>query len=552
MDDSEGISDERYNLEMLIYFAVSYETIALALLDMGWIADGISDTEAGAMRGIAKTGVAVGESVIALTWIADGISSYSEVGVIFYLARIASQSATVAEMVIALPWVADGISDSEWWAIFSLTLIAESSVAVAESVIALPWVADGISDNEQRAISKMRGIAKSNATVAEMVIALPWVADGISDGEADFIKGLGLMPQSIQAATERIVALPWVADGVSDSEASFTMGLNYIARADADAALQVMDMPFLQTPEAADMAALDTLAVIAYNDEDRLADVLSRPMLKDCITDDEAPIVSMLNSNPDLVDKLLDPNARIIERRTVELSLAGEVDHLVIVRTSPGARRSMDILENAVREAENLMGEPLPTRYVGVLFWDVFGDSSSPVGINYGSHIALLPEYDADDGSYAAGISPRLIAHEVAHYYWRGGAGWLVEGMAELMASAIENRRVGTPVNITMPPCKFARSIMDLEALPSEQPWTCSYSLGERLFVSLLRTLGEDAFWDSARNLYVSSRAPYGLSRAHWLYYMSLGLLDSANIEEVRQAFGADASDVIARWYGGR
>ena len=482
MDDSEGFDSERDALERMIHFAVSYETIALALLDMGWFADGISDTEGLGIRNlsaVAGVSATTAESVIALPWVADGISSYIEADVIIYLFNIAARSG-----------------------------------AVAESVIALPWVADGISVTEEGFIGT-------------------------------------LVP--MRAAAERIVALPWVADGVSDSEASFAIGLGYIARADADAALQVMDMPFLQTPEAADMAALDTLAVIAVNDEDQLADVLSRPMLKDGITDDEAPIVSMLGWNQDINDKLLDPDTRTVERRTVDLPLAGEVD-LVIVRTRPRARRSMDILENAVREAENLMGEPLPTRYVGVLFGDVFGDSSSAVGINYGSHIAILPEYDADDGSYAAGAFPSVIAHEIAHYYWSDSAVWLAEGMAELMASAIENRRVGTPISFTRRPCEFARSIKELEALTdSGQRWRCSYPLGEGLFVSLLRTLGEYAFWDSARNLYASSRAPYALSQARWLHYKLADLLDPpAGIDEVYEAFGENVAIVIRRWYEGK
>ena len=472
--------------------------------------------------------------------------------VIGYLREMARRStADLAEIIIALPWVADGVSDSEVRGIFYLL-----STDIAESVIALPWLADGISDIEAEAIAQLN--AQLNLIpfddLAESVIAMPWLADGISDGEADFINGLGGLSYVSRSAAERIVALPWVADGVSDREAGITMALAYIANADVDAALQVMDMPFLQTPEAADMAALDTLALIAFNDKDLLADVLSRPMLKDGITDDEAPIVSMLYETlayaPDRVDSLLDPDKTTVERRAVELPLAGEVD-LVIVRAYPGAKRSMDLLENAVREAENLMGEPLPTRYVGLLYENALPPEAA--GTNVVRHMTIRPEYDEDGGS----ASPRIIAHEVAHYYWGGNAGWLDEGMAELMDKAIENRRVGTPINpisVTDDLCEFARTIKESEALTdSGQRWRCSYPLGEGLFVSLLRTLGEDAFWEGARNLYASSRDPFGLSNARRMYYAIRRLLDDpAGIEEVRQAFGPEASDVIARWYGGR
>ena len=290
-----------------------------------------------------------------------------------------------------------------------------------------------------------------------------------------------------------------------------------------------MNMPFLQTPEAADVAALRSLLGLT---EDQLADVLSRPMLKDGITDDEAPIVSMLYQTlkhaPDRVDWLLDPDKATVERRTVELPLAGEVE-LAIVRTRPGVKQSMDLLENAVREAENLMGEPFPTRYVGLLFENAFNPLVT--GSHFGTIMALSPEYDAGEGA------PLSIAHETAHYYWIWNTFWIDEGMAELMKLAVENRRVGTPItpiDFTNNLCKFAQNLKELEDLatePGEDAFICNYSLGRGLFVHLLRTLGEDAFWEGARRLYAAS--------------------GDAGIEEVRQAFGPEASDVIARWYEG-
>ena len=367
------------------------------------------------------------------------------------------------------------------------------------------------------------------------------------DGEADFIGRLSAIAIQGEATTvESVIALPWVADGVSNSDLDAVFYLLWISATDADAAARVADMPFLQTLEESDLMALYSLSDTASS-ADRLADMLSRPMLKDCITDDETLIVSLLRGfNSHLFDKLLDPDATTIERRTVELPLAGEAE-LAIVRTRPGSMLSMDLLENAVREAESLMGEPLPARHravhpafatgtreplarsVALLFENpAFGPFN---GVNnLGNHIVIHPNHDAD---------ARLIAHEVAHYYWLGSADWIDEGMAELTASAIENRRVGTPVNFANQPCVVARSLKAWEELApgrrKANPY-CPHSLGERLFVSLLRTLGEDAFWEGARKLYAASLDADG----------------DAGIEEVRQSFGADADEVIDRWYEGR
>ena len=149
--------------------------------------------------------------------------------------------------------------------------------------------------------------------------------------------------------------------------------------------------------------------------------------------------------------------------------------------------------------------------------------------------MAIRPEYDVDGVS----ASPRLIAHEVAHYYWRGNADWIDEGMAELMELAVENRRVGTPINpidVTDVRCEFIRNIKELEEVAPEQgedAFRCNYAFGRGLFVHLLRALGEDAFWEGARNLYAASLDKY------------------AGIEEVRQAF-PEAGILIKRWYEGR
>ena len=65
----------------------------------------------------------------------------------------------------------------------------------------------------------------------------------------------------------------------------------------------------------------------------------------------------------------------------------------------------------------------LPTNYVGLLYENAVLDSYA--GTNYGTHVAILPKYDVDDGSYEAVSVGRVIAHEVAHYYWSGNKDWV-------------------------------------------------------------------------------------------------------------------------------
>ena len=305
--------------------------------------------------------------------------------------RLIANKPDLADAIGALGWVADGVDDSERYALLRLIQIAASNETTARALLAMEWVADEPSDDELSTLGRFEILSRDGSDAAIKALALPWVADGISRAEASVIRSMGSIAYRSAAAAEIVIALHWVADSVSDTEADAVYNLSGM---DVDAAIRVMDMPFLQTLEGADMAALDSLGLM---DADQLADILSRPMLKDGITDDEAPIVSMLygalEDAPDLVDTLLAPEATIVERRTVDLPLAGEVE-LAIVRTRPGARRSIGLLENAVREAENLMGEPLPTRYVGLLYEDVLGPWA---GANFGTHIAIGTRYDVDE-----------------------------------------------------------------------------------------------------------------------------------------------------------
>ena len=494
------------------------------------------------------------DAIGAFGWVADGVSD-AERGALERILVIAAFYEPTARALLGMAWVADGLSDGELEALNSLQYLSDERADAAETLLSMAWIADGVSETERKAANGIANLGTGGADAAVDALALSWVADGVSDDEADVLDRLGFTARRSAAAAESVIALSWIADdGVSDSDLNAVRSLSFIAQTDEDAAARVADMPFLQTLEAADEAALDSLADIAYFAEDRLADTLSRPMLQDGVTDDEAPIVSMLFKTlkwaPEVVDTLLDPDSTTVERRTVDLPLAGEVE-LVIVRTRPGARRSMDLLENAVREAENLMGAPLPTRYVGLLYEDAV-HASFVAGSFFGTHIAIRPEYDADDGSLAAGFAAHIIAHEVAHYYWSSNADWIDEGMADMMASAIENRRVGAPLNVTNAPCPFARSVEALEALAPEKgddAFVCNYSIGERLFISLLRTLGEDVFWDGARGLYAKSRALNENAAAS--SSSSPSETAGAGIADVRQAFGADADGAIARWHEG-
>ena len=425
---------------------------------------------------------------------------------------------------------------------------------VASSVVALSWMQDGIEEIEVKTIEELSYIAYDHVGLASSVVDLSWVQDGITGVEAEAIDLFSGFNDAEVALS--VVALEWVQEGIGEQEARALEELSFLSRKNEGQASRIVDMPFLETLEPPDVSALESLVDMAWFRQADYQRVLSHSTFSDGITDDWAKIVATLygvsKNNSDLVDTLLDPDRVTLEERVIELPLTGET-HLAIIRTGPGAERSMDLLEHAVRQAEEYMTTSFPTGYVGWLF----GDAVIPTfaGTNFGTHIASLAKYDVDDGNDDAEFTSTHIAHEVAHYFWNGNSDWVDEGASDFMAYASENARTGRPVEVTNYPCAYARTITQLENLDTsseegaDSPYSCNYALGERLFVDLYRNLGEDAFWQGLRNLYRMSQVEDGDDSDE-----DTGV----GIEHVKTAFkgveGVDDSlvDIItARWYDG-
>ena len=518
--------------------------VASAVASLGWLQDGIDDVEVKTIEElsyIANKDTGVGLSVVSLGWVQDGVEGV-EAGAIDWMNNFGD--AEVASSVVSLGWVQDGIEEVEADAIDWMSNFGDAEVASA--VVSLGWVQDGIEELEVKTIEELSYIANKDTGVGLSVVALDWVRDGVDDVEAGAIDWMNNFGDAEVASA--VVSLGWLQDSVNGAEAALIEDFGSIAGNDAGAALQIVGMPFIETIEPPDISAMASLRQLAAFKPETFVRVMSHAALLDGISNEIAPIVATLNgvagTNPGLIDVLLDSSKVLLERRTITLPLSGDVI-LFIIRTSPGTERSMDLLEHSVRSVEEYMGAPLPTNYVGLLYENAVPESFA--GANFGTHIAILPNFDVDDGTTDAEFAGSNIAHEVAHYYWSGNADWVDEGAANFMASIVEEDRTGRSIDAN-PPCPHARNIAELERLDIAEDgieFGCNYSLGERLFLDLNRTLGDTQFRQGFRELYIASAArddtdDYGSA--------------SIGIGHVMQAFvlGEEATNaVIARWYEG-
>ena len=506
----DGIEElEVKTIEELSYIANKDTGVGLSVVALDWVQDGVDDGEAGAIDRMSNFGDAeVASAVVSLSWMQDGIDDV-EVKTIEELSYIANKDTGVGLSVVALDWVQDGIDDVEAGAIDWMSNFGDAEVASA--VVSLSWVQDGIDDVEVKTIEELSYIANKDTGVGLSIVALDWVQDGIEELEVKTIEDVHYIAYENAEVASAVVWLSWVQDSVNGAEAALIEDFGSIAGNDAGAALQIVGMPFIETIEPPDISAMASLRQLAAFKPETFVRVMSHAALLDGISNDTAPIVATLNgvagTNPGLIDVLLDSSKVLLERRTITLPLSGDVI-LFIIRTSPGAGRSMDLLEHSVRSVEEYVGAPLPTNYVGLLYANAVHGSFA--GTNSGTHITILPDYDVSDGTEEAEFASFAIAHEVAHYYWSGNADWVDEGAADFMASIVERDRTGRPINATSSPCAHARNIVELESLKITQDsieYGCNYSLGERLFLDLNRTLGDTQFRQGFRELYIASAA---------------------------------------------
>lgn len=548
---ADGIEEsERAGLQELIWLADN-STVFRTLIARPWVEDGLSQLELSVIEridGIAYYDVALAQRVANLPWVVDGIEQ-PEPDVVDSLWTIATSDAELPSQIIALPWVADGVSQTEADVVRYFDYISRDDVGLAEKISTLEWVADEITQEEASAMSNLTYVADYDVVLAARLVEMPWIKDDLDDAERSVIEVLQWIASEDTASATRIVQKSWIADGVSPDDLQVVDNLSHIGYEDRSLAQLIVAMPFLDTLQPSDAAAVQSLASLAWYDVRALREVLAHPTLSKGITNEWAPIVATLyhanESAPALVDVLLDPDQVTQEWRTLVLPQSGVVD-LVIIRTGPGAERSMDLLEHSVRSAEEFMSAPLPLNYVGLLFGDAAIGFSG--GTNYGTHIVVLPEYDADDGSRAADYAARIIAHEVSHYYWSGNPDWLNEGLAELMAAVSEHARTGAAVGIDYDYCPDADNIALLDRMDAawiSYDYECNYALGGGLFVDLYRELGDRAFREALLWLYQMSRVDDDA-------YPNDGT--PVGIRQIESTFGADNAVVgaaIDRWYHG-
>ena len=330
--------------------------------------------------------------------------------------------------------------------------------------------------------------------------------------EFDSLREVSALHREMPERERQIRELPWIADGLLYTEHRAAQGLVYLAKHGGDYFPKFMEHTWVT--EGRNKPAMESFGGLANWHQETFQKVVKHPSVRDGISDEESKTVATFLSaawyNPDLLEHLLDPEKVTVEERIVDLPLAGPVS-LTIVRTKPGATRSMDLLETAVRTVEDFMSVPFPRQQVVYLFEDAMQPGGS--GDNFYTFMVSQPYFDGYN--YNPEWTLPHIAHEVSHYYWMGRdiggtERWVSEGAATFIEGIQAHTLTGWPLQPQRRPCVHADSIAELETLRPiglQTPgYGCYYSLGERLFHGLYKALGETEFQSGFRRLYLLSR----------------------------------------------
>ena len=552
-------------------------------------------------------------AIWSLPWVADGVHSVPESDVLSVhqevarfeksivhdLVTAAQRSREYFAALIAKPWLRDDflpvdhnlvsrldqvlfwnreaalriinmpfLDDADWEDNGILNTILELRWEDREAIIWIidhPLLADGIQDGHFAIVTGVV-LARRYPESYALLQNLPWVGDGISAEESLPYRALtGLLEQreaSIELFAQALLK-PWVQDGLSPVE-TYTIGrlrsLSRDVHGDGEVpGLRIINMPFLDSVNGVDHSAVAALTLWYSRYGAEAFDMfLDHPTLSGGITDEHAILVSMTgaiykneSSAQQILHSLLDTSNITIERRVVQLPITGDVT-LAVVYLTPGAQHpTMDILERLARHHEELMGtaffdETLRVEYIGLLVADALPNRG---GLLNGI-VNVDPGHEADEA---------LIAHELAHMYWKAAPLWLREGAATFMEyHAFE----GTP---SPPQCPVVDNLNGIDKLYGEWEVTgqepedlvliglnnCEYWLGWGLFHDLYDALGATSFRSGFARLFERTRTTtlesFCLGVEYGICYVRAAFVDEADSEQA----AAIAERIIDHWYDG-
>ena len=491
-------------------------------------------------------------AMVGKSWTQDAMT-YWELEATFPLLDLVGRDKEEALRILEMPFL-DTVERRDALLLRIMLSLRREDPAGLKELLDRPELTGGITDDSRATVALLL-LELQDPEAATAIGGLAWVQDGIADTEEDAFLAMYRMTQEApKTFINSVLSKSWALDGLTVDERYVIDRLTDLslgAKANRSPALDLLEMPFLESVDAVDAAAMDDLVKLWMGDYGVSSHLfLSHPNVRDGITDEEAAVIALSirwvgHRRPALVNTVMDPERITLDKRVISLPLAGEIT-LAVVHIGNLTFTTLDLLEYSIRTQEEFMGVPFPSRFAGILVADV-----DPHSGGLGS---ALGRFTINPG-YKDNIGP--IAHETGHTYWVGNSSWIDEGGASLMEMITRNALYGTSMGPPFARCAIADNIKEFDEVLSDPTVTrdkiygsgCPYSLGQGLFLELYQELGRETFRQGFRRLYLKLD-----SREH---------IACTGLEEgvcyVKAAFVNDAAPgavtiaepIIDRWYYG-
>ena len=451
---------------------------------------------------------------------------------------------TLTELAMAAAWYQDGLSGSEHQALRTLQGIDTSNPQFIEKMSTWAWVFDSdMLGDEERVIWHIADLGARVPKFASNIVALPWIADGIETWERRAVSSLNTAARNnLDFATELATA-PWVVDGLTLVESEYGIvqlellaGGSFIPIGSPELARRVMGLiPY--PPKEVDFFLVYSMRDIALYNPEGLERLFRKPWFLDGLDEKERIYLIAAGGTRLDADQLF--KTYTIASSTIDLPLAGVVDLWVVHRQSDRIGRvALANLERAVQDNEQFWGIPFPVD--SVILTTLTGPFSKNIHLRH--VIQIRPD----------SVSPIVIHHEIAHYYFRTGPTWLDEGGATYIEEFFVATRGSVRREAVPNTCRQGgvKNLQDLVELDSGPVWNrCRYPMGLNFLVTLRKTMGNEAWLSALRTIYLE----FGYER---LFSISVPDIEDevvyrAFMEHTPQNLKNEVRDVFRRLHGG-
>ncbi len=513
-------------LEGFEEIASEHEDIALHILGMSFL-DTVEVTDVPTievLQEFAPYGTTLLTGLAHTPWVTDGLDE-TEQEMVNRLSRIVGSEdefgLRLASQVVNSGWFTDGINWDEAWTMHVLVTVVNEYRQVLPAILEFHWAFDeDLTISEKNTVTRVRDLELFNPGSGVLLVELPWLYDDINNIEDDALGYIRHLAEFNTGVDAQLIGLPWISEEIGYAELNELRGLGNVlsvARTlDRDGSdllhLLVEDAEYPYRPiDSMLMRSLGRGPMDQETKRKLLEDLMVADWFADGLTDLERIHIIGFSSEYSHYRDLPNLGMSVIQSRTIETPLAGEVNLWMVGRGELPWEGALDWLEESVLGAEWLIGEPFPVGdlVVAVVAAAGYDDRSPPwAGRSFdGNQRIEIVDIVSDEGMRDT------LHHEVAHTYFnhRLSARWFSEAGAEYVREYIREwkgyslqDKHSRVEKLVRDDCTTAGVLQIVEALVDEPevPTFCRYHIGLHLLLNLENIVGIEAMMASLGELH--------------------------------------------------